>query len=234
MWSGRNRSWGYVVASASLIGMFGCAGAREVRYVYQDEHSGVIGMPENTSRWPTYYRKHADALMQKHFPEGYEVVRAEEVVEGSRTLTINGSTAAEIQPGPSSHLLAVGKLGRTTSRSQADSVKIKECRILYRKSEPLDPQSQREYAERAMWTPAPYLDPNAQDRKLAKAKPDDAKPNEATALAKEGSTPEKSSEAKPGPGSGPATVNSEAAGPSKHDHAVLEASRHSKPGTLSP
>jgi hypothetical protein len=213
--------------------MLGCTGAREVRYVYQDGHSGVIGMPENTSRWPTYYRKHADALMQKHFPDGYEVVRAEEVVEGSRTLTINGSTAAEIQPGSSSHIFAVGKLGRTTSRSQADSLKIKECRILYRKAEPLDPQAQREYAERALWTPAPYLDPNALDRKLARAKGSEGKSDEPVALAKATAvaTPEKSTEAKPGSA---AAGNSGAEPPLKTDHAVLEAARDSKPRAVSP
>ncbi|WP_406699362.1 hypothetical protein V5E97_10885 [Singulisphaera sp. Ch08] len=165
----------YVFLSIAVFGTLGCSGAREVRYVYQDGHSGVIGMPANTSKWPKYYRKHADKLMEQHFPGGYEVVRAEEVVEGSRTLTINGSNSAEIQPTASSQLLAVGKLGRTSSRSQSDSLKIKECRILYRKAEQLDPEAQIEYAERAMWTPAPYIDPNALDRKLAKAKLEEPK-----------------------------------------------------------
>ncbi|SIN73263.1 hypothetical protein SAMN05444166_0510 [Singulisphaera sp. GP187] len=174
----------YVFLSIVVFGTLGCSGAGEVRYVYQDGHSGVIGMPANTSKWPKYYRKHADKMMEQHFPGGYEVVRAEEVVEGSRVLTINGSNSAEIQPTASTHLLAVGKLGRTTSRSQSDSLKIKECRILYRKNESLDPESQVEYAARAMWTPAPYIDPNALDRKLAKAKPDEPKLCEPGALAK--------------------------------------------------
>lgn len=174
MFGGR-RTYVFHFLSIVMLGTVGCSGAREVRYVYQDAYAGVIGMPANTSQWPTYYRKHADKLMEKHFPEGYEIVRAEEVVEGSRTVTINGSTAAEIQPSASSNLVTVGKLGRTKSRSQADSLKIKECRILYRKSEPVDPQKQLEYAERAMWTPAPYIDPNALDRKLAKGKPGEAK-----------------------------------------------------------
>jgi hypothetical protein len=92
------------------------------------------------------------------------------VVEGSRTLTINGTNAAEIHPSASSNLVAVGKLGRTSSRSQSDSLKIKECRILYKKAEQVDPQKQLDFAEQAMWTPAPYVDPNALDRKLAKGK----------------------------------------------------------------
>lgn len=211
----------YVFLSIALFGTLGCSGAREVRYVYQDGHSGVIGMPANTSKWPKYYRKHADKLMEQHFPGGYEVVRAEEVVEGSRTLTINGSNSAEIQPTASSQLLAVGKLGRTSSRSQSDSLKIKECRILYRKTEHLDPKSQIEYAEQAMWTPAPYIDPNALDRRLAKAKLDEPKVCEPGALAKAavpGPTGS-SSETK----SAPSDRAPEAGNPQHRDVSVLKA-----------
>ena len=226
MFAGRRTSPVFVVfGSIAVSTALGCAGAREVRYVYQDGHSGVIGMPANTSQWPTYYRKHADQLMEKHFPEGYEVVRAEEVIEGSRTLTVNGSIAAEIQPSASSNLLAVGKLGRTKTRSQADSLKIKECRILYRKAERLDPQAQLEYAEQAMWTPAPYIDPNASDRKLARTGAGEPKPAEPTVLAKEA--------AKTGQGAGVAPL----AGPAplaKTDGAVLETSRMSKSVSVSP
>ncbi len=178
----------YVFLSMIALGTLGCSGAREVRYVYQDGHSGVIGMPANTSKWPKYYRKHADKLMEQHFPDGYEVVRAEEVVEGSRTLTINGTNSAEIQPTASSQLLAVGKLGRTSTRSQSDSLKIKECRILYRKAEHLDPQSQLEYAERAMWTPASYIDPTRSTGNWPGRKPDEPKPNEPATLAKNAGT----------------------------------------------
>jgi len=77
------------------MGTFGCAGMGEVRYVYQDGQSGVIGLPENTSRWPTYYRKHAEEMMAKHFPQGYEIVRAEEGVEGSRVLVPSCARAVE-------------------------------------------------------------------------------------------------------------------------------------------
>jgi hypothetical protein len=221
----------YVFLSIVGLGAIGCSGAREVRYVYQDSHSGVIGMPANTSQWPTYYRKHADKMMEKHFPEGYDVVRAEEVVEGSRTLTINGSNAAEIQPAASSHLLAIGKLGRTTSRTQADSLKIKECRILYKKSEQVDPQKQLDYAEQAMWTPAPYVDPNALDRKLAKGKPVEPKTTEPELVLKvlAPTSTERSKETKTARTEGSAGSDSLP----KKDTSLLEASRafDSKPIT---
>ena len=72
----------------------GCASDGSVRYVYQDKDFGVVGMPENTNRWPTHYRRRADKLMDKQFPEGHEIVRAEEVEAGSRTLKIEGSRTA--------------------------------------------------------------------------------------------------------------------------------------------
>jgi hypothetical protein len=150
----------------SILGLMnvGCAGVREVRYVYQDGQSGVIGLPENTSRWPTYYRDHAEELMRKHFPEGYEIVRAEEVEEGERTVTTKGTNSAELDPGLSNSLL-VGKLGLSKSRSQSDSVKIKECRIVYKKAGPGAITLHGDYAEQVGWSPPPYVDPNAPARK---------------------------------------------------------------------
>jgi len=132
--------------------------------VYQDGQSGVIGLPENTSHWPTYYRKHAEELMSKHFPAGYEIIRAEEVEEGSRTLTINGTNAAEIDTGNAGKILSLGKLGRTSSRTQADSVKIKECRIVYKKTGSEPTVKHGEYADQAIWNPTAYIDPNSTAR----------------------------------------------------------------------
>jgi hypothetical protein len=162
-------------ACGLALGMVGCAGTGEVRYVYQDGQSGVIGLPENSSHWPTYYHQRAEELMAKHFPEGYEIVRAEEVEEGSRTLTVNGTNTAVIDPGTSSRLLAVGSLGRTSTRSQSDTMKIKECRILYKKAESRDTAKRGDYAERASWSPEFYVDPNAKAHKPPAATPRDAK-----------------------------------------------------------
>jgi hypothetical protein len=157
------------------IGGPGCAGISQVRYVYQDGSAGVIGMPENSSRWPTYYRKHAEELMKQHFPEGFEIVRAEEVVEGSRTLTIKGANSAEIDPAVPSRIVSVGKLGRSTSRSQSDSLKIKECRIVYKRSDAAAAK-RGDYAEQASWNPAPYIDPNTIERRVASTKDAAGKP----------------------------------------------------------
>lgn len=156
-------------AAAALVAASaaGCAGTNQARYVYQDGDFGVVGIPENTDHWPTFYRSQAESLMANHFPEGHEIVRAEEVDQGSRTLTVEGTNTAEVGPKLPTDLLAVAKLGRTAKRSQADQVKVKECRIIYRRSPQAD--ARPEFAERASLSPPEYLDPNAVARQKAAA-----------------------------------------------------------------
>lgn len=154
---------GWMIAVPALISAAGCAGMHEARYVYQDGEYGVVGIPENTNLWPTYYRDRAEALMKGHFPEGHEIVRAEEVVEGSRTTTVKGTNTAQIEPRLPAPLLTIGKIGLTADRSQADSVKIKECRIIYRRTPTSAPSEP--FSALATPTPAPYVDPNALERR---------------------------------------------------------------------
>lgn len=153
------------------LGVSGCATSGQARYVYQDGQFGVVGIPENTSEWPNYYRAQAEALMAKHFPEGYEVVRAEEVVEGSRTLTVNGTNTAAVEAEGPASLVKVGKIGRTASRTQADNLKIKECRIVYKKAGRTTDEPGIGFAEESSLSPEPYVDPNAEARKHVVAKP---------------------------------------------------------------
>jgi hypothetical protein len=143
--------------------VIGCGTTKGVRYVYQDKNFGVIAIPENTDHWPTKYRTQADKLMDSHFPGGHEIVRAEEVVEGSRVLTTQGSNVAELAPQLPVDLLRVAKLGHTNSRSQADSLKIKEARIIYRRS--ARPVYSESFADQAEVSPTQYIDPNAAERK---------------------------------------------------------------------
>ena len=156
---------GLLVVATSLISGAGCAGLHEARYVYQDGEYGVVGIPENTNHWPNYYRDQAAVLMAAHFPEGHEIVRAEEVVVGSRTTTVKGTNTAEIAPHFPAPLLSIGKIGLTADRSQADSVKIKECRIIYRRAGTTLPPP--DFAAAANSTPLPYVDPNAAERHKA-------------------------------------------------------------------
>ena len=167
-----------LIIAPVLISTFGCAGMHEARYVYQDGEYGVVGIPENTNVWPDFYRDQAEALMKAHFPEGHEIVRAEEVVEGQRTTTVKGTNTAEIAPHLPAPLLSIGKIGLTADRSQADSVKIKECRIIYRRAGSVLPPP--DFAAASSPTPAQYVDPNAAERQKATAdaasKDDKAKP----------------------------------------------------------
>jgi len=148
----------------------GCAASHGVRYVYQDGDFGVVGMPENSNAWPTFYRSRAEKLMDSHFPEGHEIVRAEEVVEGDRTVTLEDSKSAEVLPQLPAPLLNLGKLGRSESVTQADTVKIKECRIVYRRSG--DPDRPKGYASAAGLNPTRYIDPNDAERRKSTKKPD--------------------------------------------------------------
>ena len=94
-----------------LVALSGCAQTEGVRYVYQDRDFGVIALPENTDWWPTHYRRHGEKLMTDHFPDGYEIVRAEEVIEGEGTTKSEGSNSAEVSPQISDSLVKVVKLG---------------------------------------------------------------------------------------------------------------------------
>ena len=124
----------------------------------------MIGMPENTNCWPTYYRRKGEKLMDAHFSEGHEIVRAEEVIQGERTLKIEGSNSAEVSPQISSSLFRTVKLGHSASRSEAETLKVKECRIIYRRAGSAKP---KDYAKAATLTPAFYVDPNATERRKA-------------------------------------------------------------------
>lgn len=176
-----NRHAGLI--SILLLLVPGCATTQGVRYVYQDRDFGVIGMPANTDEWPTHYRRQAEKLMAEHFPEGHEIVRAEEVTEGSRTLKVEGSKTAEFTPQLPAELLKVAKIGGSESRSQADTLKLKECRIIYRRNpktanaEDWGPARPRpklgnrnnrtevaDFAEQPAATPPQYLDPNDIER----------------------------------------------------------------------
>jgi hypothetical protein len=153
----------FVIRVALLAALSpGCATTGSVRYVYQDGTFGVIGMPENTNRWPTYYHRKAEKMMGDHFPNGYEIVRAEEVTEGSRTLKIDRSKTAEISPEVPAEILKIAKFGRTASRSQADVIKIKECRMIYRRAEHPRPEH---FSSDIECSPTRYIDPNDAERK---------------------------------------------------------------------
>jgi hypothetical protein len=79
-------------------------------------------------------------------------------------------------------LPGIAKLGRTASSSRSDTVKLKECRIIYRRVG--DPEKREGYASAAGLTPGLYVAPNAAERKKAEGGdwgPDSRKPAKAPA-----------------------------------------------------
>jgi hypothetical protein len=168
-----------IVFWAAALAAPGCAGTHEARYVYQDGQYGVVAIPENTSQWPHHYREQAEGLMAHHFPQGYVIVRAEEVVEGSRTLTRNKAGTAEIAPQGEVAPLSLLRRGGSVGRTQADTTSIKECRIIYKKVETPDNHVAGSYAPEPSLSPVCYVDPNASARKK------DDKPPAKDAIAKQ-------------------------------------------------
>jgi hypothetical protein len=148
-----------------IVTVPGCATVSSARYVYQDGQFGVVAIPSNTPDGPQHYRDQAEALMARHFPEGYEIVRAEEVPAGSRTLTVGKTGTGELAPQVSPHVLALLRVGGSMTRSQADTVGLSECRIIYKKADPHSDVAPGGFAAEPSATPACYLDPNTLARK---------------------------------------------------------------------
>src|SRR5436305_867397 len=124
---GRNFSRGAALAALCLCGS-GCATPIDARYVYQDGEYGVIGIPRNSMLGKKDFREQAHHLMILHFPEGYEIVRAEEVVEGERVFEAARKLELDSEPGVSAlnQMLKIGKFARSTSLDQKDTVHITE------------------------------------------------------------------------------------------------------------
>jgi len=152
---------------ASLT-LTGCASQPDARYVYRDGKFGVIGIPRNSSLGKRDYRSQAHELMSRHFPEGYEIVRAEEVVEGERTLDRAIKKELETDPGFSAmnQMLKIGKFARSSSLDQKDTTHITESRIIYKRKDDANPPGHDGFAAVASLSPQFYLDPNEAVRKL--------------------------------------------------------------------
>lgn len=151
------------------FGSIGCGRDREVRVVYRDGTGGVIGIPQNTNRWPHYYRDKAAREMARHFPDGgYLVVREVEVGKGSRTTFDGASRVAEASP--VLNLLKVGLLRGTKSHGEQQSQQLTESHIFYVKNDANSRRKSGDYSPLATYTPAAYDGPIAA-RLLAQIEP---------------------------------------------------------------
>ncbi|MFI5387862.1 MAG: hypothetical protein ACHQ50_17280, partial [Fimbriimonadales bacterium] len=115
-------------------------------------------------------REQAEALMALHFPEGYEIVRAEEVNEGERILDLGKKTEIETEPKLTAlnQVFKLGKLDRTTSYQEKDKLQVRECRIIYRRKPPHSTGRTGQFAAVNSLVPPFYLDPNEMARRQLK------------------------------------------------------------------
>jgi hypothetical protein len=140
----------------------GCATPMVARYIYQDVEFGVVGIPVNNYQRKTDFRAQAEGLMSRHFPEGYEIVRAEEVNLGERILDLGRKTQIETDPklAALNQMISLGSLNRTTSYEQKDKLQLRECRIIYKKKPLHTPGRTGQFAAMSAVAPPLYIDPN--------------------------------------------------------------------------
>jgi hypothetical protein len=67
-----------------LVSVSGCGTARMIQ---STPDGGVVAIPSNNNSWPCNYRDHAEKLMAMKCPNGYDIVREEEVIVGVKMTT---------------------------------------------------------------------------------------------------------------------------------------------------
>jgi len=161
---------GFLVLAMVCLGLSGCGQPPVARYVYQDGEFGVVAIPVNTSLDEANYRGQAEALMARHFPEGYEIVRAEEVNEGERTLDVGKKTELETDPSLRAwdQMIKLGKLNRSTSFEEKEKLQLRECRIIYKRRSAQARGGHGEFSALAALSPPFYVDPNELMRRQIK------------------------------------------------------------------
>jgi hypothetical protein len=166
----RRFNLGFFALTVVLLGLSGCGQPPVARYVYQDGEFGVVAIPVNTALDRVNYRGQAEALMARHFPEGYEIVRAEEVDEGERTVDVGKKTELETNPTVNAwdQMIKLGKLNRSTSFEEKEKLQLRECRIIYKRRSVHTQGSHGEFAALAALSPPFYLDPNELMRRKIK------------------------------------------------------------------
>ena len=167
---GRNLVGSVLLVLAGVTAGPGCMSSPDARYVYQDGEFGVIGIPRNSPYGRKDYNLQAHELMTKHFPEGFEIVRAEEVVEGERTLDTAIKKELETEPGLTafSQMVKLGKFAHSSAIDEKDVTHITESRIIYRRKIEGQVAGSDGFARLATQAPSLYLDPNEMMRKVDK------------------------------------------------------------------
>jgi hypothetical protein len=167
----KRATWPAVSIAILLLSSSGCYTPMVARYIYQDGEFGVVGIPVNNYQKKLDYRAQAEELMTRHFPQGYEIVRSEEVNEGERIRDVGRKTEIETEPALAvlNQIIRLGSLNRTTSFAEKDKLQVRECRIIYKKKAIGTPGHTGQFASATTLTPPLYIDPNDILRRQIKA-----------------------------------------------------------------
>jgi len=206
MASMRRKLLAMTVSGLLMPGFGGCMmNQPDARYIYQDGQYGVIGIPQYSPFGFKNYEKQAKELMAKHFPDGFEIVRAEEVVEGQRVLDRNRTSQITTDPVISAlnQNIKLGQLAQTSTTQQKDSTAITESRIIYKKRSLEAPPGADGFAARANQIPEFYLDPNELMRARNQVEIAEAKVKEKNAATTVAATSKDASPKPPDPASAP-------------------------------
>jgi hypothetical protein len=122
------------IAAAAILSIAFLAGCQSARYVVREADHGVVAIPVGSER----YRREAEQLMREHFPDGYTIVREEEVLVDQTPTTTQQirSQLAEQGRRPFAGAGAPGPGGGMTTTNERA-----EVRITYFRDQPVSPQA---------------------------------------------------------------------------------------------
>lgn len=141
---------GIAVAVLGLVTLAGGC-ATPARYIEKKGDEGVVAIPANTDAWPSYNRRAAIELIQKHVGVNYEILDEREVVTGQSTHN-NQQVNTEQTVNRTIPFLPAEKQTITNTTTQRD---ITEWRITYRRKAGAAP------GDVGTYRPAPFVnDPN--------------------------------------------------------------------------
>jgi hypothetical protein len=142
-------SYARLVLPAVVLVLAGVSGCGSARMIQSGPDGGVVAIPSNSNSWPCRYRESAEKLMAQKCPNGYEILKEEEVVVGQRSTT----AAQTITP-------AGYKDNSPTTTAVITSTNAEtEYRITFRTRQPLPPPTPVPTSISPVLTPVPPPQP---------------------------------------------------------------------------
>ena len=145
--------------AAAILSILMLSGCQSARYVVRESDHGVVAIPVGSER----YRREAEQLMQEHFPDGFTVVREEQVLvedTPSSAGQIRSELAAQSNRPLGSAAAPVPAAGKPADGQRA------ELRITYFRDQPVSPLASGDLpagfdASESLFSTAGMIDPAA-------------------------------------------------------------------------